>query len=151
MKVEQSFSVRAPVGRVWDFFLDAQGVATCIPGCLGVEVLGPDSYKARVYIAMGPVKTTFNVVVDIVERQVPTRLVTVTRGEEGSKSSTLHARSYLVLTAIDDAQTQVFYTSEIALMGRLGTYGLGMVRKRAASVGEEFAAAVRARLEEVNG
>jgi uncharacterized protein len=151
MKVEQSFSVSAPRERVWSFFLDAKRIGACIPGCLGVEVLGPDTYKASVFVAMGPIKTTFNVVVAIVERQEPTRLVTVTKGEEGSKSSTLHANSCLVLTAIDGGQTQVSYTSEIALMGRLGTYGLGVMKKRAAAAGEEFAAAVRTRLEAVNG
>jgi carbon monoxide dehydrogenase subunit G len=151
MKLEQSFSVAAPLQRVWDFFLDAQGVSACIPGCQGVEVLGPDSYKASIFVALGPIKTTFNVMVQIVEKQAPTRLVTMTRGEEGSKSSTLHVSSALELAAAGDDQTRVSYASDVAVMGRLGTYGLGVMKKRAMALGEEFANAVRTRLEGANG
>jgi carbon monoxide dehydrogenase subunit G len=150
MKIEQSFHVGAPMQRVWDLFLDARSVSACVPGCLGVEALGPASFAARIQVALGPIKTVFNVIVEIVEQEVPVRLVTVTKGEEGSKSSTLRATSQLSLSQAGDGGTQVSYASEITLLGRLGTFGLGVMKKKAVALSEEFAQAVRARLENQN-
>jgi len=41
----------------------------------------------------------------------------------------------------------VYYASEVSLVGRLGKFGLGIMKKKAKSLGEEFAAAFRARVE----
>ena len=39
------------------------------------------------------------------------------------------------------------YASEVSIVGRLATYGLGLMKKKAKILGEEFARNVRAALE----
>ena len=122
-------------------------VAPCIPGCGDVEILGEKKYRANVKMAVGPIKTNFNVTVEITEQQAPNFAATLTRGEEGGKASMVTANSELRLKPVNGEQTEVNYKSEVSIVGRLGKFGLGIMKKKAKAVGEEFAENFRARLE----
>jgi hypothetical protein len=60
-------------------------------------------------------------------------------GEETHRASRLKAVSTLTLSAIDKSRTQVVYTSELSIVGRLGKFGAGMMKKKADAMGDEFA------------
>ncbi len=122
-------------------------VAPCIPGCGDVEILGKNKYRANVKLAVGPIKTNFNVTVEITEQQAPNFAATLTRGEEGGKASMVTANSELRLKPVNGEQTEVNYKSEVSIVGRLGKFGLGIMKKKAKAIGEEFAENFRARLE----
>ena len=147
MKIAETFAVQAPVERVWRFITDPERVAPCVPGCQSHEVLGPREYRARVRVAVGPIKTVFNVTVELTDERAPTFLASTTRGEEGSRASTLTAHSELKLAPSGEGMTEVSYSSEISLVGRLGKFGLGMMKKKARKLGEEFAETFRALVE----
>ena len=151
MKIEETFSVAAPIDRVWQFITDPEQVAPCVPGCQSYEVLGPKEYKASVKVAVGPIKTTFNVTVELTTQDAPTFLASTTRGEEGSRSSTVTAQNELRLVSTGDQSTEVSYLSEISVVGRLGKFGLGMMKKKAQQLGGEFAEQFRTRVEGGNG
>ena len=72
----------------------------------------------------------------------------MTMGEEGTKSSRLKATSTLSLRAEDDENTEVTYTSEVNLLGRLGKFGSGMMQKVADNIGNEFVAALKEKVEQ---
>jgi carbon monoxide dehydrogenase subunit G len=146
MKVEDSFTVAAPPDRVWAFLTDPARMMPCVPGCESIEAVDATHYRAAIRVALGPIKTLFNVEIEIVEEERPHRIVSKTRGEEGSKASLLSADNLLRLTARADG-TEVFYSSEAALTGRLGKFGFGMLKKQAEKLGQEFAGRVRAALE----
>lgn len=146
MKVEGGFIVDAPIDRVWRAIRDPDVVAPCIPGCQSVESLGDNSYKTSVRVALGPIATTFNATIKITEEQPPLRLACVTRGEEGGKASSLSAQSELVLSELEGERTEVRYSSEASIFGRLGRYGLGMMKKKADAIGAEFATVFAARV-----
>lgn len=143
MKIEESFVVAAPMDKVWKFITDPERVGPCIPGCQGIQITGPDSYKAAIKVGIGPIKATFNVDVQVTEERPPTYAATVTRGEEGSRASTVSATSSLELKPVDEHSTEIRYSSEVSVVGRLGKFGLGIMKKIAASMGEQFAEAVR--------
>ena len=151
MKIEETFSVAAPIDRVWQFITDPEQVAPCVPGCQSYEVLGPKEYKASVKVAVGPIKTTFNVTVELTTQDAPTFLASTTRGEEGSRASTVTAQNELRLVSTGDQSTEVSYLSEISVVGRLGKFGLGMMKKKAQQLGGEFGEQFRTRVEGGNG
>jgi carbon monoxide dehydrogenase subunit G len=150
MKVEGSFILDAPIERVWRAIRDPDIVAPCIPGCQGVESISASSYKTSVRVALGPIATTFNATVEITEEEPPKRLACVTRGEEGGKASSLSAQSELVLTEVDGGRTMLRYSSEASIFGRLGRYGLGMMKKKADAIATEFAAAFTQRVADLS-
>jgi carbon monoxide dehydrogenase subunit G len=146
MKIEGSFRVQAPIDTVWRYITDPGEVAPCLPGCENVEVTGANTYRATIRVALGPIKTAFNVTVELTEQQPPHFAASVTRGEEGGKASTLTARNELRLRALDPGTTEVSYSSDVSLFGRLGKYGLGVMKKKAESLGQEFAQSFGARV-----
>ena len=148
MRIEDRFVVAAPRERVWVAIKDPGVVAPCIPGCQGVEVVSPTLYKAKIRVQVGPIKADFNVDVEIVSETPLEEVRSVTRGEEGSRASSLSAENSLRLTALNDNETEVSYASEAVVVGRLGKFGLGIMKKKAESLGRDFAAAFKQRLEQ---
>jgi carbon monoxide dehydrogenase subunit G len=148
MRIEGHFVVSAPRQIVWTAIKDPAVVAPCIPGCQGVEVLSPTLYKARIRVAVGPIKAEFNVEVEILAETEPEELRSRTRGEEGGRASSLSAESTLRLTSLGENETEVSYSSEATVVGRLGKFGLGIMKKKAESLGREFAANFKWRVEE---
>lgn len=145
MRIEDSFEVAAPIEHVWAAIVDPVVIGACLPGCRSIETLGPTSYRAVVGVELGPIKALFNLQVELREQRPPSFVATVTRGEEGTRASTLQAKSTLRLEAIDGG-TRVAYASDVALVGRLGKFGLGVMRKKAESLGRSFAETFRARI-----
>lgn len=147
MKIEEKFIVAAPLEQVWAFIRDPAKVGPCLPGCDGVEAIGPTTYRATVTVAFGPIKPRFALLVELTEERPPHFAATETRGEEGGNASRLSAKSTLSLSPLPDGATEVHYCSEVSVVGRLATYGMGLMKKKAKTLGEEFARNVRAALE----
>lgn len=147
MRIEDSFIVAAPIEAVWAAIVDPVVIGACLPGCRSIETLDPTRYRAVVGVEVGPIKATFNLQVELREQRAPTFAAAVTRGEEGTRASTLQAESTLSLEPVEGG-TRVAYASEVALVGRLGKFGLGVMRKKAEGLGRAFADAFSARLTE---
>lgn len=150
MKIDEKFSIDAPIEKVWVFMRDPRTVAACVPGCESVEALSDTSYRTTIAVALGPIKTRFNLIVQITEETPLARIVCVTKGEEGSKASIVNASSEMLLASVDGATTEVTCSSEVSIAGRLGKFGQGIMKKRAAQLAGEFAAAVQQRMQSVN-
>ena len=52
MKVEGSSDIPAPRDKVWAAFLDPATLAKAIPGCEGLDEIGPGEYKAKMKIGV---------------------------------------------------------------------------------------------------
>jgi uncharacterized protein len=147
MRVEGSFAVAAPRAEVWLKITDPALMASCIPGCEEIEHLSPTRYRAKVTVAVGPIKASFNLVVDVTSEEPPERVLSTTRGEEGTQASIVSAENVLSLADLIDGGTQISYESEVSVTGRLGKFGLGVMKKKAEALGNQFAASFRAKVE----
>ena len=56
MEFDNSFTVNAPLQVVWDFLLNVQEVAPCMPGAELTEVVSDTEYKGTVKIKLGAVQ-----------------------------------------------------------------------------------------------
>lgn len=143
MKIEKSFQIDAPQRQVWEFLSSPERVGECFPGCEEVTPLGDNRYKATVRVEIGPIKTVFNVNFEENEKRATEFLSYSSHGEESHKASRLKAISTLSLSPVDEFRTQVRYTSELSIVGRLGKFGAGMMKSKASALGDEFADALR--------
>ena len=146
MKIEKTFAVDAPQQVVWDFITSPEQVAPCIPGCAGAEETEPGKYQAVIKTKVGPIRTTFKVGIETLKERPPEFAAYTTAGEEGSRASMIKAVSTLSLKQLDEDKTEVTYTSEINLLGRLGKFGSGLMQKVADSIGNEFIATMQDRI-----
>ena len=147
MKIEDSFTLNASRAVVWQAITDPAIVAPCVPGCEKVEILGPTTYLAEVKVKLGPIKAEFRLNVEVTKETPPEEVLSITKGEEGSKASLVQAKNILRLNEIDAETTEVFYSSEVSIVGRLGKFGFGIMKKKAKALGDEFAEAFRREVE----
>ena len=146
LKIENSFLVPASRDRVWRFIQSAEEVGACVPGCESVDVLGDGKYKAKVRVKVGPIRALFNIDIERTDERPMESASYSTRGEEGGRASRLSAKSRLTLRAMGDTETEVAYASEISIAGRLGRFGAGVMKKKAADLGGQFAEALCERI-----
>jgi carbon monoxide dehydrogenase subunit G len=147
MKIEDRFTVEASPQAVWQAITDPAVIAACLPGCDDIEMISPTAYRAAIRVEIGPIRTSFRVEVEVTEQQEPLFVRCTTRGEEGTRASMLLAHSEMALQVNDSGQTEVVYGSDVSVTGRLGKFGLGVMKKKAESLGRTFAGNFRARLE----
>jgi carbon monoxide dehydrogenase subunit G len=146
MLIEGRFPVAAPPQALMRHLFDAQLVASCLPGCETLEPVDEDTYRAIVVVGMAGINARFDLNVEVTRREA-LEVWAVTRGEEGGNASTLQAETRVSLQP-GELHTVVEYRSEVALTGRLGRFALGMMKKKAQNLGDEFAANLQRRLEE---
>jgi len=147
MLIDGQFPVAAPPQRLLAHLFDPRLMASCLPGCETLEALDDDRYRAVVVVAMAGVKARFDLQVEITRRD-DANVWAVTRGEEGGNASTLQADSQVSLEPTADG-TLVRYRSEVAVTGRLGRFALGMMKKKAQALGDEFAVNLQRKLEAI--
>ena len=146
MKIEEKSIVNAPIQNTWDFLLNPEKLASCVPGCENVEVLDNNSYVVTEAIKVGPISARFKLQVTIVEMTPPNYLFATMTGKDSRTTSLLNAKTAINLERISDSETQVDYILDVALTGVLGKFGEGVMRRKADDLAEKFAGNIRAGL-----
>ncbi len=147
MLIDGQFTVAAPPEVLLQHLFDVRLMASCLPGCEAIEPVDENTYRAVLVMAMAGIKARFDMQVEITKRD-DNNIWATTRGEEGGRASTLQAESQITLAA--DAQgTRVSYRSDVSITGRLGRFALGMMKKQAQKLGNEFAANLQKALEDI--
>ena len=59
----QEFEVRTSRQALWDFLLDVDRVAACMPGVEHVERVDDETYQARMNVKVGPIKAALEAAV----------------------------------------------------------------------------------------
>ena len=149
MLIEGQFSVQAPPDALMRHLFDAEVMASCVPGCERLEALDADRFRSVVVVSLAGVQARFDLLSEVTQREA-LAVSAVTRGEEGGQASTLQAETRLTLEPAEGG-TLVAYRSDVTVTGRLGRFALGMLKKKAQSMGEEFAGNLRTRLEALEG
>ena len=147
MRLDQQFSVAAPVDRVWAFLMDVPEMAGCIPGASDVRQLDDATYEAKVRAKIGPISAAFGCTIAIVALDDAAHAGTVeVRGKDAKIGGGVNARMTMELRE-EGATTTVHVGSDVDILGKIGQYGHGMIAKRAEAMLDDFAACVRTRLE----
>jgi uncharacterized protein len=149
MLIDGQFTVDAPPEVLLQHLFDVRLMASCLPGCETIEPIDDNTYRAVILMAMAGIKARFDMQVEITRRDAHNVWAT-TRGEEGGRASTLQADSQITLAA-DGPGTLVSYHSDVSITGRLGRFALGMMKKKAQNLGDEFAINLQKKLQDIAG
>ncbi|MGE0811749.1 MAG: CoxG family protein [Vicinamibacterales bacterium] len=85
MTLEGTYTFQASRDRVWQLLMDPAVVASCVPGCEGLEPIGEDRYKARVVAAVAAISGSYEGTVAMLDKVAPEsyRLVVEGSGRHG--------------------------------------------------------------------
>ena len=147
MQLDGSFKIAASRAKVWDAIRDPALMAVCVPGCETAEALGEDRYRAVVGTKIGPITARFNLVIEVEEELAPTTIRSKASGEEGSRASMLTSRNLLTLNEVAPDVTEVTWSADVSITGRLGKYGLGLMKKKVKKLSDQFVATFAERVE----
>jgi carbon monoxide dehydrogenase subunit G len=150
MKLEQTFTVQAPVAMVWEALIDVERVAPCLPGASISGREDDGSYKGDFKVKLGPTTAAYNGVLRMTSVDPDAQVATMDargtdkRGQGGATASIVSS----VHPAETAGDTRVDIVTDFAITGRLARFGRGgMVQDVANRLLREFAANLEAQLQ----
>jgi carbon monoxide dehydrogenase subunit G len=146
MLIEEKFSVKASIQKLWDSMLDPEIVGPCIPGCEKVETINDKEYDSIIRAKVGFISVRFKIHT-VIEEIVPYKLIrTAGEGNELHRLGHFKQKTKINFNELSENETEVSYQSEVSIVGKLATFGDRILKAKAKEVGKEFADAVQQRL-----
>lgn len=139
MLIENEFTVADDVDRVWDFLLDVERIAPCMPGAEITEHVDERTWKGKVNVKFGPVSLAFSGSVEMTERDDRNhRVVLSARGMEqkGKGAATASVTSWL---EPGDGTTRVKMQADLTLTGTVAQLSRGLLPEVSKKLTAEFA------------
>jgi carbon monoxide dehydrogenase subunit G len=140
MQLGSSFTVPADPVTVFDNFLDASTMKACIPGCEELVRTDETHYSGRLVNTIAHVRFNAAFSAEIVELDSPRQVRAVLQGEDMKLGSSLKLNATLAVAPHAEG-SEVSYSMEMALWGKLGRLGESIIRRRTAEVERQFVAA----------
>lgn len=147
-EISQSFTLKAPMAEVWDFLIDPNRVAACLPGAAITGREGPDAYSGTMKVKVGPVASSYNGEMSFtkLDREEWTAELKASGQDvkgKGGADMTMTSR----LTELPGGGTEVSVTSEVNITGILAQMGRGMIQEVSDQMFQQFSSAMKAELE----
>jgi len=125
VKLEQSFTVQAPLDRVWEALIDVQRVAPCLPGAEITEAGDDGTYRGTFTVKLGPTTAAYRgelsmEAVDEVARRVTMDAKGQDKRGQGSAKATI-----VSVMREEGGATKVDVETDFTITGRLARFGRG--------------------------
>ena len=147
MQLENTIEIPAPIDRVWDYMLDVERVAPCMPGAQLTEVVDDRTWKGKVAVKLGPVSLSFAGTVVLQERDEPSRTVVLKAdGREAKGKGSASALVTSRMEATEGSGTRVMIAADLSISGALAQFGRGMLADVSQRMAGQFAECLAARM-----
>jgi carbon monoxide dehydrogenase subunit G len=133
--------------RVWNFIWDVDRFIACVPGCKEAKTLEPGKrYSATMVEKVGPFKVEFPTTIEVLERDELSRIKAQASGADNKIGSRMKIELDVNLREQGD-KTLLGFVATVDILGKLAALGHGIIKRKADQVLDEFAQAVKQRLE----
>lgn len=145
--IAQTFEVQRPTDAVWDLFQDVPNVIACMPGAELIATTGPNEYRGRLSVKLGPVSASFEGEA-VVEDIDPEAYRAVIRGKGIDKrGGSRGAATVTYRLSTTGESTRVALDADVTLQGRLAQFGrTGLLEEVSKSLTADFAACLELKL-----
>jgi carbon monoxide dehydrogenase subunit G len=149
MKLEQSFTVQAPIAQVWEALIDLERVAPCLPGATITERDEDGTYHGNFQVKLGPTTAAYRGTIKIEALDETAHRATLKargtdkRGQGGASATIVNT------LAEQDGGTRVEAVTDFTITGRLAAFGRGgMMQDISNRLMADFATCLQSRLGE---
>lgn len=146
MQIKDSFVINAPQEKVWDLLFDIPRLSKCVPGIESVEVVDDKTYRGKLVVKVGPIKSEFTGTVTLAEIAAPNRIAGTVDGDDKASASMVKASFSGTLTPVENG-TEAAFVVDVNLRGRLAQFGGPVINATAKKLTAEFAKNLRTQLE----
>lgn len=140
MKVSGSATVAAPRERVYAALRDPAVLARTIPGCQGLEAVGPDAYRLTISAGVAAIRGTYSGSVALSDPEPPSSFVLRAQGQ--GAPGTVDATVRVLLSEDGGTGTRVEYDADATVGGMVGGVGQRLLAGAARKTATEFFEAV---------
>jgi carbon monoxide dehydrogenase subunit G len=136
MNMTGSRQIAASRQKVWAALNDPDILKQCITGCEALEMQSPADMTARVKLAVGPVRATFNGKVKLTDIDAPNGYRIVGEGNGGVAG---FAKGSAVVRLADDGRgTLMTYDVKADVGGKLAQLGARLIDSTAKKIADDF-------------
>ena len=138
MKLENEFTVAAPIEEAWEVMLDLERVTPCLPGASLKGSSGED-HQGQMTVKMGPVSQKYDGTVRYQETDEANRkAVLQADGKDARGQGT--ASATIISTLHDEGgSTRVKVETDMHITGKAAQFGRGMQQEVATKIFDQFA------------
>ena len=146
MKLENNFTIDAPVEKAWAALNNPETVTPCFPGATLTTYEG-DSFAGTVKIKLGPIAMTYKGKGTYVTRDEAAHEVVIeANGRDSRGNGTANATVTASLAAEGTDRTAVSMVTDMTITGKPAQFGRGVISDVADKIIGQFAACVARRL-----
>src|SRR5215212_7867764 len=139
MKINNEFTVGAPIHQAWDTMLNLKRIAPCLPGAAIQDEKGEGEYDGTMKVKIGPITANYKGTVKIEEADEEShRAVLQATGRDARGQGTASASIVSTLQEEGDG-TKVSVETDMKLTGRAAQFGRGIAQDVATKMLDQFA------------
>jgi uncharacterized protein len=148
MKINNEFTVAAPIQQAWDTMLNLERIAPCLPGAAIQEEKDEGEYDGTMKVKIGPITANYKGTVKFEEVDEENhRAVLQATGRDARGQGT--ASATIVSTLQEEGEgTKVSVETDMKLTGRAAQFGRGIAQDVATKMLDQFASCLE---EEITG
>jgi carbon monoxide dehydrogenase subunit G len=146
MKLENNFTIDAPVEKAWEALNSPETVAPCFPGATLTQYEG-DSFAGTVKVKLGPIAMTYKGKGTYVTRDEAAHEVVIdASGRDSRGNGTANAKVTASLAADGPDRTSVSMVTDMTITGKPAQFGRGVIADVADKIIGQFSACVARKL-----
>ena len=138
MKLENEFTVPAPVERAWEILLDLDRVAPCLPGA-AIEGSEGDEHTGTMTVKIGPITARYKGTVKIEEADEQARRAVMRAQARDSRGQGTAAATITSTMEEVEGGTRVHVETDMRVTGPAAQFGRGVMQDVSAKLMGRFA------------
>lgn len=139
MDFHYRYPVNATPDKLWEFVTDIPTVGSCIPGAEEITQAEDGTYEGTVKVRVGPVGLGLKGKMTLDARDNAARTIKFT-GEGADRRVPGTVRVHIAMAVEDkgDGTSELIVDSEANIMGKLGEFGQGLIKRKADGMMKDF-------------
>lgn len=125
MKISGSYTLAVPQEKAYASLQDPALLAQAMPGCEGLEKIGPDEYAMKMKMALAAVSGLFDGKIRIENANPPSSFTLIVEGQ--GKIGHMKGTGAITLEPEGNASTKVNYDGDVQVGGTIAAVGSRLV------------------------
>jgi carbon monoxide dehydrogenase subunit G len=147
LRFDKEVEVSASREEVWKFIWDVNRFIACVPSCKDAKTVEEGRlYSATMVEKVGPFRVEFPTTIEVLEKEELKHIKAQASGADNRIGSRMKIELDVNLRERDN-KTLLGFVANVDILGKLAALGHGIIKRKAEQVLDEFAQAVKKRLE----
>ena len=139
MDFHYTYNVKAAPDALWAFVTDIPTVGMCIPGAEEVAANGDGTYSGVVKVRVGPVGLGLAGKLAVDSRDDAARRIAMTgEGADRKVPGSVRVKIDMAVEDRGNGESALVVDSDANIMGKLGEFGQGVIKRKADGMMKEF-------------